>query len=53
MNTHRLVGKSSANCHPFFANWIQLADPCQLTQTLMVTGFARILQLAKTPPPTT
>ena len=30
MNTHCQVGKSSANCHPLFANWIQLADPCQL-----------------------
>lgn len=30
MNTHRQVGKSSANCHPLFANWIQLADPFQL-----------------------
>jgi hypothetical protein len=81
MNTHRQVGKISANWNPLFANWIQLADPCQLqsnvnqplerklaswqvgkletlptcqlTQTRMVTGFARILQLAKTPPPTT
>jgi len=30
MNTHRQVGKISANCPPLFANWIQLADPCQL-----------------------
>ena len=30
MNTHRQVGKNSANCHLLFANWIQLADPCQL-----------------------
>ena len=30
MNTHHQVGKSSANWNPSFANWIQLADPCQL-----------------------
>ena len=30
MNTHRQVGKISANWNPLFANWIQLADPCQL-----------------------
>ena len=30
MNTHHQVGKSSANWNPPFANWIQLADPCQL-----------------------
>ena len=30
MNTHRQVGKSSANWNPLFANWIQLADHCQL-----------------------
>ena len=30
MNTHRQVGKSSANWNPLFANWTQLADPRQL-----------------------
>ena len=30
MNTHHQVGKNSANWNPTFANWIQLADPCQL-----------------------
>ena len=30
MNTHRQVGKISANWNSLFANWIQLADPCQL-----------------------
>lgn len=30
MNTHLSVGKNVANWNPFFANWIQLADPCQL-----------------------
>lgn len=30
MNTHQQVGKSFSNWNPLFANWIQLADPCQL-----------------------
>lgn len=29
-NRGKQVGKSFANWTPFFANWIQLADPCQL-----------------------
>ncbi|MFZ5613319.1 MAG: hypothetical protein ACOY4L_00540 [Pseudomonadota bacterium] len=30
MNTRRQVGKNSANWNPNFANWIQLANVCQL-----------------------
>ena len=30
MNLQKQVGKSFANWTPLFANWIQLADPCQL-----------------------
>ena len=30
MNLQKQVGKTFANWTPLFANWIQLADPCQL-----------------------
>lgn len=30
MSLRKQVGKSFANWTPLFANWIQLADPCQL-----------------------
>lgn len=30
MNPHAQVGKTVANWNPSFANWIQLANPCQL-----------------------
>lgn len=30
MSLQKQVGKSFANWTPLFANWIQLADPCQL-----------------------
>jgi len=78
MIAHSFVGKTAANCTHHFANFPQLARPCQLkTQTgrafrsdsvqLAVgsvanlptganprrSGFLRVFQLAKTPPPTT
>ena len=39
------VGKSVANWTPFFANWIQLAEPCQL-KTQYPCGLAASWQLA-------
>ncbi len=47
------VGSAVANCTHFLANYPQLANPCQLAQTRVVAGLSPILQLAKTPPPTT
>ena len=32
------VGKTFANWTPLFANWIQLADPCQLHSHITITS---------------
>jgi len=49
MNTYQPinnpVGKTVANWSPDFANWIQLAEPCQL-KTQQPCGFASSWQLA-------
>ena len=49
MNTYQPinnpVGKTVANWNPAFANWIQLAKPCQL-KTQQPCGFSSSWQLA-------
>lgn len=46
MNTRRQVGKNSANWNPNFANWIQLANVCQLEnqKSAGVKSFVPITQ---------
>lgn len=46
MNTRRQVGKNSANWNPNFANWIQLANVCQLENQKKSMHYRSVGKLA-------